>query len=75
MLYPIEGMDLSKYAYSPALHLLEENNSQNKLLKYDLFGVINHEGSIDKGHYTALCKVENEWKKFDDEVVKPIALD
>ena len=38
---------------------------------YDLYGVSNHFGSLNGGHYTATCKnVENqEWFYFNDSQV------
>ena len=32
--------------------------STGDVLKFDLYGVINHYGSLDRGHYTAICKVK-----------------
>ena len=34
--------------------------------KYDLYGVINHMGSLNSGHYTSTIKLENTWMHFDD---------
>ena len=42
---------------------------------YSLYGVINHVGSIERGHYTAYCrniKDRNQWIEFDDAKVKNI---
>ncbi|TFK22778.1 cysteine proteinase [Coprinopsis marcescibilis] len=39
------------------------------LYEYDLFGVINHEGQIDNGHYTNFARFEDEWYRFDDDKV------
>lgn len=40
---------------------------------YDLYGVVNHSGSLGGGHYTAQCfnRVENKWFNFNDSFVKP----
>jgi len=35
---------------------------------YDLFGVVNHFGSLGAGHYTALCKQGN-WNQYNDHQV------
>lgn len=35
--------------------------------KYRLFGVTNHYGTLDYGHYTSFCKRADEWVYFDDE--------
>lgn len=34
--------------------------------KYDLYGVVNHMGSLNSGHYTSTIKLENTWMHFDD---------
>lgn len=38
---------------------------------YDLFGIVNHFGSLNGGHYTATCKnsVDGEWYYFNDSSV------
>ncbi|KAF8318472.1 cysteine proteinase, partial [Clavulina sp. PMI_390] len=39
------------------------------LYAYDLFAVINHEGQMDTGHYTAYARSRDLWHKFDDDKV------
>ena len=34
--------------------------------KFDLNGVINHYGSLNAGHYTSICKINNKWFSFND---------
>ena len=34
--------------------------------EYDLYGVINHSGDIENGHYTSIVKVDAKWIFFDD---------
>ncbi|KAL0568143.1 hypothetical protein V5O48_013850 [Marasmius crinis-equi] len=36
---------------------------------YDLFAVINHEGHMDNGHYTAYARFQDEWYRFDDDKI------
>ena len=36
-------------------------------LKYELFGVVNHYGSQNFGHYTSVVKTEKGWIDFNDE--------
>lgn len=36
-------------------------------LKYELFGVVNHYGSQNFGHYTSLVKTSKGWVDFNDE--------
>ena len=63
--FELDNLDLSRY-------VLDER--QRALCKYRLFASSNHTGTLDGGHYTALCKhAENErWYKFDDSDVKPV---
>ena len=44
----------------------------SKLLKYELFGIINHFGSIEEGHYNCIVKIENFWYEFNDSTVNKI---
>ncbi|KAI9342604.1 hypothetical protein BDR26DRAFT_859242 [Obelidium mucronatum] len=37
--------------------------------RYSLFAVINHQGSLETGHYTAYVKSRNNWFLFDDHTV------
>ena len=38
---------------------------------YELYGIVNHLGNINNGHYTAFVKnSENNWHHYDDEVIK-----
>jgi len=40
-----------------------------KSCTYNLFGIIHHHGTINRGHYTADCKtLSGKWFHFDDEV-------
>ena len=61
--FPIENLDLTKY-----LH-----NKKEKYI-YDLFGVSNHSGSLNGGHYYAYCKnwKDGEWYEFNDSHVSKI---
>jgi len=47
----------------------ESQYDSSKPLLYDLYGVINHYGSMNFGHYTAYCKNDNTWKQYDDSNV------
>ena len=54
--YPIEDFDLSEYIVGP-----EKDNA-----KYDLYGVVQHFGSLNGGHYTAICKNDKNWVSYND---------
>ena len=57
--FPINDLDLSKYVIGP-----EKNN-----ISYDLYGIIEHIGGLDMGHYIAKCKNDREWVEFNDSSV------
>ena len=38
---------------------------------FELFGVVNHYGSMRGGHYTAFCRRSQGWFEFDDQRVRP----
>ncbi len=62
--FPINNLDISKYVISKS----------NDELKYDLFAIGNHFGSMKKGHYIAYCKnhFDNIWYEFNDSNVSLI---
>ena len=41
--------------------------SGGKVFHFDLYGVINHYGSLDRGHYTAMCKVKPRRDGINDK--------
>ncbi|NP_001080551.1 ubiquitin specific peptidase 8 L homeolog [Xenopus laevis] len=63
--FPLESLDLSPYVIGP-----------KSSKKYNLFGVSNHYGGLDGGHYTAYCKnaLKQRWFKFDDHDVSDISV-
>ena len=61
--FPIDNLDLSKYVYgySPESY------------KYELFGICNHSGRLEGGHYTAFVKNKyNKWLHYNDSNIKEI---
>ena len=56
--YPVEGLDLKELGVQVGG-------------TYDLYGVVNHYGTLINGHYTAYCKnfVSNSWYLFNDSKV------
>ena len=44
---------------------------------YDLYGVVNHYGSLSAGHYTALCREDStsRWFIYNDHQVTPVGPD
>jgi ubiquitin carboxyl-terminal hydrolase 8 len=65
--FPLENLDLSDIISSYA----DTSNI------YDLYGVINHSGSLRGGHYVAYTQnlINNEWYLFDDQHVLHIPYD
>jgi ubiquitin carboxyl-terminal hydrolase 2/21 len=58
--FPLTGLDLSKYV---------EDYFPNKYV-YDLYGICNHMGSTEGGHYTAFVKnMMGKWSYCNDESV------
>ena len=41
-------------------------------LNFKLFGIINHIGSIEYGHYFSTIKIDSNWYEFNDSVVRKI---
>lgn len=61
--YPIDNLELGSF-------ILNNKNSFN----YRLYGISNHTGTLDGGHYTALCRHLDidRWFKFDDSDVREV---
>ena len=56
-----------------ALAALQKNGEESTTYsdnKYSLFAVINHEASLDTGHYTAFIRQQrDQWFKCDDHLI------
>jgi ubiquitin C-terminal hydrolase len=64
---------ISSLVEFPIILLL--NTIDNKRHMYGLYGIINHIGDMESGHYTIYCrnlKKRSEWLEFDDHRVKSI---
>lgn len=63
--FPLDSLDLCQYVIGP----------KQNLKKYSLYGVSNHYGGLDGGHYTAYCKnvLKQRWFKFDDHEVSELS--
>ena len=66
--FPIKNLNMSTLMLNSKKNSgLCIKNSENNFL-YDLFAVVNHNGSISSGHYTTYCLNEDEkWLFFDDD--------
>ena len=68
---PREPLDLKQ------LGLISENATDDTAPIYDLYGVSNHMGSTEGGHYTADCKnaISRVWYNYDDSHVSEGSFD
>ena len=56
--FPLEDLNLQNY--------VSHKNINNK---YNLFGIINHSGGIEYGHYYSYFNINGTWVEFDDSKV------
>ncbi|KAK3598059.1 hypothetical protein CHS0354_042432 [Potamilus streckersoni] len=58
--FPVQGLDLATFTNGPPGRK-----------QYKLYGISNHYGTMDGGHYTAFCRnpCTQKWYKFDDHEV------
>lgn len=65
--FPIEGLDMR--------HYVKSLSNEKEPVLYDLFGVTNHFGSLNGGHYTASClnATSKKWFNFNDSSVSGIS--
>lgn len=62
--FPLDNLDMTKYV----------NGYQKYESNYEAFGIINHTGQLNFGHYYSYCKNLNyNWYKYDDEDVIPLS--
>ena len=57
--FPLE-LDMKKYS----------NKKSN--MRYELYSICNHYGGSGGGHYTSVCKNNNNWYEFNDNSVRKI---
>ena len=59
--------DLEVYKKSKREFIIPENETVGKSLKYRLYGVVNHYGSQNFGHYTSYAQLDSgHWAEFND---------
>uniref|UniRef100_A0A6C0AS39 ubiquitinyl hydrolase 1 n=1 Tax=viral metagenome TaxID=1070528 RepID=A0A6C0AS39_9ZZZZ len=62
--FPLTDLDLAKYV----------RGYNQTSFKYDLFGICNHLGGTDGGHYTAFVKnAQEQWHHYDDRNIESVA--
>lgn len=53
-----------------SLHLLEDLHEVSFCCRYSLFAVVNHQGTLESGHYTSFIRQHrDQWFKCDDAVI------
>jgi len=64
--FPLENLDVNQFLYV---------GQAGQKPHYELYGIVNHSGTIEGGHYVASCKnyKRNRWYKFDDNEVSDLA--
>lgn len=68
--------DLEMYKRSQREFLIPENESVGKSLKYRLYGVVNHYGSQNFGHYTSFAQLDSgSWVEFNDSSTSTVSKD
>ncbi len=63
------------YPQTLVLDQYVDSSVDKKHRKYELDGLVLHQGSAESGHYHTYQKYNNEWIKFDDESVVQISED
>lgn len=53
-------------------NFIDKNCGFRNSCLYSLYGIANHSGTIDFGHYFAYIKIEGNWFEFNDSIVKSI---
>lgn len=54
-------------------HLVECRTLKNGASRaYRLFGMVCHVGTLEYGHYFTFLRIENRWKRFDDERITDV---
>ena len=61
--FPINNLDLRKYCCG--------YDKKNSL--FSLYGVCNHIGTINSGHYYSYCKHNGDWYNYDDDNISKIS--
>ena len=59
-----EKLNIKKY--------IDTECGYGKECEYELYGVGNHSGNIDFGHYFAYVKLNGNWYEFNDSIVSKI---
>lgn len=88
VVFPIEGLDLSRIMASDGISKNEASGSENGSddnasrpksngrddMLYDLYGVVHHQGALSGGHYVASLKseIDGQWRLYNDAQIYEI---
>ena len=64
--------DIAQYQLQGQNPKIETEKICSNGLMYKLFGIVNHYGSQNFGHYTSACEVGGVWTEFNDGSVSPL---
>lgn len=67
---------ISTFVDFPIENLLIEARDGEETRSYSLYGVVNHTGSLDGGHYIAFSRNKDlniGWHRYDDQDVSPVS--
>jgi ubiquitin C-terminal hydrolase len=73
--FPANGLNLGSLLshWCEVTRLRDSNcevaSSTEPNIIYDLFGTVNHKGSMQSGHYVANVKVQSQWYSCNDQMV------
>jgi len=73
--FPITGLDMtSRIQKEIKSHEPSSTKKDFQDQVYDLYGVVNHYGSFNSGHYNSACNnpLDGKWYLYDDNQVQPI---
>lgn len=60
-------MNLDRFTLLKAKKTVEESEiHSNSMHIYELYGIVDHSGSISGGHYIAFAKFDENWYVFND---------
>ena len=64
--------DMFNYTYQSTVY--HEPNERHSSV-YDLYSVINHQGTLTSGHYINISKnnLNNQWYRYDDDLIDKVS--
>jgi ubiquitin C-terminal hydrolase len=69
---PEQKVKLSTFVNFPIDNLEMSVSGDSTKYSYSLYALINHKGTLEKGHYISYCRNEDDWYRYDDSHVKKV---